>query len=86
MDSKLYRPPVGRLVQPPWLTTRTPRIKPSSSCLCGDQSLLHGVTKPLVSHFRFLFLNSTDPKYLVTCQDMGILLSCYFQLSVEYSG
>lgn len=31
--------------------------------LYGNQSLLDGVTKPLVLHFQFIFLNLTDPEH-----------------------
>lgn len=68
-------------VQLPWLLGPT-QTHPESSLLplvlYGNQSLLDGVTKPLVLHFPFIFLNLTYHDYLVTCQDMGVLISCIF--------
>lgn len=67
--------------QLPWLLGHTQTHQESGLpplVLYGNQSLLDGVTKLLVLHFPFSFLNLTYPEYLVTCQDIGILISCIF--------
>lgn len=43
------------------------------------QCPLENVIKPLVSHFQFIFPNSTDPEILATYQNMDILINGYFQ-------
>lgn len=43
------------------------------------QCPLENVIKPLVSHFQFIFPNSTDPENLTTYHNMDILINGYFQ-------